>query len=119
MELTKKQALIITKELWTWLSEHPGEYKSEWPGWLTYGRMLEECACCEYARDSSCANKCPLFGYAWNFSCWTEGEVYSNWCHAREVYTRDRIREERAALIIVDACERALEDLEKEEVNEE
>ena len=50
MRLTKKLALKITLELWTWLAE-TGEWKWAWPGWKKYDPEMafaSNCPLCEY-----------------------------------------------------------------------
>ena len=65
--LTRKKAIQICKELWTWLAE-TGKNKSEWPEWEKYGTMHIDCPFCKYARESVTGdcNACPYnqkFGY--------------------------------------------------------
>ena len=58
--LTKKLALEITEELWTWLAEEDGRKKEDWPGWEKYGEMRLDCPLCEYALPrGECLENCP------------------------------------------------------------
>ena len=62
------------RELWDWLSKHPGKLKSEWPGWdRNYGPYPDngnECFACDACSDCS---GCPLV--------WPHGH-----CYERVVY---------------------------------
>ncbi len=71
--LTKKKAIKIGKELWTWLAETGEKFKSRWPGWEEYGKMQDDCAFCEYAH--SC-DDCPL-----GQDCYDT--YFANWCDAQ------------------------------------
>ena len=55
MKITKKRAIKLHRELWSWLSEHPKAEKSEWPGWKKNGGTELEiehyCFCCEYVKQ--------------------------------------------------------------------
>jgi hypothetical protein len=67
-KLTKRKALQICYELFTWLAENPGKHKKEWPGWIKYGYMQNNCPCCEYQirnyikHQCSCI-RCPLLKF--------------------------------------------------------
>jgi hypothetical protein len=80
-ELTKKKALEICRDLWTWLAEHPYKQKSEWPGWNKYGEMRNSCPCCEYAFQNiggACTSKCLI---RWPGGSCTEPESpFAEWC---------------------------------------
>lgn len=65
MRLTKKKAIEISIELWTWLAE-TGEEKDEWPGWEECGHMSCYCAFCEYCnrhpeKDTDSCSTCPYY----------------------------------------------------------
>lgn len=47
--MTKRMALQTTAELWSWLAQHPGKVKAEWPGWTEENFSLARCPCCECA----------------------------------------------------------------------
>ncbi|KKM86363.1 hypothetical protein LCGC14_1279870 [marine sediment metagenome] len=47
MKLTKKKALEIAIELWTWIVDNPGKKKEDWPKWEEYGDMRDCCSLCE------------------------------------------------------------------------
>ena len=65
MRLTKKKAIEIAIELWTWLAETGSISKLLWPGWEKYGEMGLACPLCEYdARKAAkselgACNYCP------------------------------------------------------------
>ncbi|GAH13108.1 unnamed protein product, partial [marine sediment metagenome] len=64
MRLTKKKAIEIAIELWTWLAETGAKYKGDWVGWEEkYGEMEADCPFCEYSDrwgDDECES-CPYF----------------------------------------------------------
>lgn len=57
MKLTKKKAIKITIELWTWLATTGSGDKSSWPGWGKYDRMFCSCPLCEYGDQRRQARK--------------------------------------------------------------
>ena len=61
MKITKKIALKICVELWTWIAVTGSRNKHDWPGWAKYGNMPNDCPCCEYV-DSHFyrCDECPL-----------------------------------------------------------
>ena len=121
MKLTKRKALEICKELWTWLAETGTGQKRDWPGWKKYGEMACDCPCCEYAltlrREHQNCNVCPLLNYAWGDKrykpclIWSpqDDTFYGLWEHA-SIFERAYY-----AAWMVDACDRALADLANKE----
>ena len=109
MKLTKRKALEITRELWTWLAETGGPWKGDWPGWAVYGKMEHDCPCCEYdwrAKGVLCS-RCPLYprgdpNYA--YMCSLPGEPYKRW--SEEVSIKGR---QDQAQQMVDLCNARLE----------
>ena len=78
MRLTKKKAIEISIELWSWLAE-TGGLKEDWPGWEEYGEMNASCALCECA--GGVCSKCP---YRTRFShCCENGTPFDKWDLAR------------------------------------
>lgn len=63
MRLTKKKAIEIAIELWTWMAETGEALKRNWPGWEKYGQMDADCPFCEYA------DRRPIPGEDFCFSC--------------------------------------------------
>jgi len=47
MRLSRKKAIQLCIELWTWLAK-TGKLKSQWPGWRQYDLILSNCWFCEY-----------------------------------------------------------------------
>ena len=95
--LTKLEALLLTEEMWLWLSENPGKEKIDWPKWKENGGELDSeryaCLCCDYAgwvpysqtQTSRCSG-CPIPDNAWSdlstetgCPCCEEDTPYSNW----------------------------------------
>ena len=85
MRLTKKKAMEICIELWTYLAE-TGNKKEDWPGWEKYGEMNAECPLCEYGdqNPAKAGCNCPLDRPPFN-GCYNPPSEYENWVEA----TRD------------------------------
>lgn len=88
MRLTKKKAIEISIELWTYLAE-TGNDKWEWPGWEEYGEMDNDCALCEYTtRKRDDCDSCSYyekFGY-----CNLEDMPYRMWTWAESMRERKK-----------------------------
>ena len=115
IKLTRRTALELTKELWTWLADHPSATKSMWPRWKELDEMMAACPCCEYDEQQreletpSCDN-CPLAG-RWgldNAQCTATYTPFVRWCRA----SSDLAAKVRAAQDMVRLCDEALADLE-------
>lgn len=55
MRLSRKRAIELTIELWTWMAE-TGRRQNDWPGWKDNGgkyQVEESCFMCEYARQKT------------------------------------------------------------------
>lgn len=109
MRLTKKKAIEITKELWGYLAETGSESKRNWSGWKNYGKMEEDCPCCEYDvrhfADRPCRS-CPLYDYWGDTNRCSGGKSdspYNVWHDAETKAER-----KQAAQKIVDICDKAL-----------
>lgn len=119
MKLSYRKSLQICKALWTWLAANPTKHKEDWPGWKKFERghrsFQASCPCCEYMYqnakqgDETC-NLCPLIGYAWANDCMDEHGPYKQWDFAHRD-PLDSTKAAQAAQIIVDACTKALSDL--------
>ncbi len=81
MRLTKKLALQITEELWTWLAEEDGRKKEDWPEWGKYREMDHDCALCEYTGlESRFKEDCSGCPYREKFChCQNELSPYNDW----------------------------------------
>lgn len=139
--MSKKVALLITRELWQWLAANPeNTFKGIWPKWSKvnriYGGMEASCPCCEFSireniplltRVTRCTH-CPLLGYAWSITpgnyasyCLSHGSPYYNWWvagnHTEFTDTPEKMGTRRAsALQIVEGCNKALKALELEKL---
>jgi hypothetical protein len=94
-KLSKKAALIITRELWKWVEENSATSKAGWPYWSRLERIYGEfetyshCACCKYTSQESkklyVCPLCPLLGYAWCYGdpymvpCQSSQSPYRTW----------------------------------------
>jgi hypothetical protein len=110
MRLTKRKALEITVELWTWLAETGSDQKSDWPGWHEYGEMEADCALCEYdAQRANDCQHCPLLG-KWRYAkyCYWDGSPFEDWDIEDDATLRKLYAQE-----IVDLCKKELEALRK------
>ncbi len=99
MKLTRKKAIELCIELWTWLAK-TGKEKEDWPEWVKYQTYnipsddgtLYECWFCEYgyqragtSSESKC-NRCPYFikfGHCYR-------NVYNEWHDAKTLRTRKK-----------------------------
>lgn len=110
MELTERQAVELSIELWEWLAE-TGREKEAWPAWKKNGgefsspRLL--CFLCEYARynpfiiSPSC-ELCPYF-IKYKASCYEDNRPYSEWDgikdeDIRKKYAKQFLKELKALL---------------------
>ena len=57
--MTKTKAKHVSLKLWTWLSEHPGEDKSAYPGFEEIKKYPSYCALCALFLNYGCRG-CPL-----------------------------------------------------------
>jgi hypothetical protein len=116
--MTKREALKICIELWTWLAENPEEDKKNWPGWITHGKMELTCPCCEYVGaldrfSNKCEVKCPV---SWGFK---ESGSYYPCCHSKSPFTRWKYSKQnktrtKYALQVVQLAEYALAKLKED-----
>ena len=91
MRLTRKKAIELCDELWTWLAK-TGKDKEDWPGWEKYGKMAFECPFCEYGshqaeiRDSymSLSDACPYCPFEGKGFCRCNSLYFSEWKMAKE-----------------------------------
>ena len=75
MKLTKKKAIEISIELWTWMADTGRKCKRSWTGWEKYGRMQDDCALCEYTKEPlDACNDCPTDCYESAFYDWRKAE---------------------------------------------
>jgi len=66
MSLTKRRALELTRDLWTWMRDTGAtsfEAKADWPGWKDVVDLNVSfychCPCCAYTKFS--CRECPLY----------------------------------------------------------
>lgn len=51
-ELTREDYIKLHRELWDWLSKHPGKSKRDWLGWKEYGLYADnDCFACEACKE--------------------------------------------------------------------
>ena len=116
-EMTAKQALERTVELWDWVARE-GKTKWDWPGWSNYPDTTA-CGCflCNYAelhdKDGECST-CPLFG-KWDGkeSCTDSGTPYSIW---HKYKNKKHPNARKAAARIAELCRQELSRMEQEVV---
>jgi len=102
MRLSKRKALEICIELWSWLGSTGSAYKEEWPGWKINGGKYPEmklyCSLCEYDSYRHYHNKtyksgcyyCPLkkeLNYCGRNSLFYKWNIFSGdkSIHARQI----------------------------------
>ena len=82
MRLTKKKAIDLSIELWTWLAETGSPRKEDWPGWKRLGAesTLAHCFLCEYSsrREYSICKFCP-FHQRFGHCTLSSPSAYSKW----------------------------------------
>jgi len=87
MKLTRKKAIELSIELWTWLAE-TGKEKHEWPKWRDNGGehddVVFDCFLCKYAGrkqgdDCETCHPCPYFKHYGVACCDAEDSPYNNW----------------------------------------
>ena len=92
MKLTKKKAMKICIQLWTWLAE-TGGYKENWPKWEEYGEMEAHCPLCEYNERNTGANdedcNCPLAQPPFDGCCHSPSKFLA-WCDASSEENRQK-----------------------------
>jgi len=98
MKLTRKKAIELCIELWTWLAK-TGKSKYDWPGWETYGYFIEnDCWFCEYGSrqekrylsNKTCCEYCPLFATFGENGCYNPECAYKKWDFAQTPRTRKK-----------------------------
>jgi hypothetical protein len=109
MELTKRKALEICRDLWLWLADNPDQEKGEWPDWEEHGDMDNFCPCCEYflltnSDNDACDEEC-LLKDLWPYGCVDCDSAFQKWRYSE---VEDR---KEPALEIAQACEKELEKL--------
>lgn len=105
MTLTKAKALLICYSLWSWLAKTGHDTKEDWPGWKKWGKMKENCPCCEYViRYHNTCSKCPLIDL-WPRNCQqfsTNDTSWEKWMYASSKETRKKY-----AAVIRNAAQKA------------
>ena len=99
MKLTRKKAIELCIELWTWLAK-TGKRKYEWPGWeKDENDTTNNCFFCEYQyqrsdeSDYEECHYCPLYR---KFGHCEKKTYYSNWRFA----SSNKEREKYAKLLL-------------------
>ena len=116
--LTKKKTLTVNAELWKWLAETGKDLggKLNWEGWKKYGRMNNDCPCCQYESDNGgtaklvktgtdCETRC-LLKSIWKNGCQSKPSPYYNWENACTIKARKKYARQ-----IYRACMRELRKL--------
>ena len=119
--MTKREALEITKRMWSWLARHPDKEKRAWPGLKKLPEMSCDCACCEYADthvkpgEIPC-HKCPLYG-RWGScnesTCTDDDSPFGMWCRCPELAPYEVVIAEKAkhARAVARLCNKELKRL--------
>ena len=100
MRLTRKRAILLSIELWTWLAETGGE-KEDWPGWETNGgqhpECYSDCFLCEYSNRQlgGYSPVCPACPYCAVYGkCYRDDAPYDKWDLAETVEERKQYAQE-------------------------
>ncbi len=95
MRLTKKKAIELCIEFWTWCTK-TGKRKEEWPDWEKYGEIADYCWFCEYSfqrrnvsksEDKPICAFCPYYK-AIGKKCYQS--YFAKWDNARFPRTRKK-----------------------------
>jgi len=121
-EVTKREALELCVELWTWLADNPDKDKYDKAEELLGYESQTGCPACEYAKqntssaDSSICQNCPIDSWRKGPTC-TSSE-YVQWLIARgkwldkgEQYHKDKVSD--SARKIAELAASSLKRLEK------
>lgn len=105
---TKKKALRVCVKLWDWMAKTGSYNKSEWPGWAKYGKMQNNCPCCQIAYTHKNCRGCPM-KKLWpggDCSCENPSSPYQKWKVAG--YCKSVQMMKTYAKIIADAARKEL-----------
>jgi len=71
--MDKREAILVSTRIWSWLADNPEPHKSDWPGWKHNGGDVVECInlcpLCQYVCDKyetdleyamACVFHCPV-----------------------------------------------------------
>ena len=90
MKLSRKKAIKLCIELWTWLAK-TGKHKEDWLGWRKYGYICCDCWFCEYDEQRSPTDKCQkcIFPGKGGIRC-EDIKSYAKWEEAKTPRTRKK-----------------------------
>lgn len=94
MKLTRKKAIELCIELWTWCME-TGKQKEDWPKWDEYGNAMSYCWFCEYdnqmrtqcKRNRLTCGYCPFVTSGLGVC---RNTYFENWANAKTPRTRKK-----------------------------
>lgn len=116
MELTERQAVEKSIELWTWLAE-TGKNKNDWPKWECMGGqypdVMSHCFLCEYndRNGGDYPENCFFCPYYAEYGSCKEGKSpFSKWCVVETTAARRKY-----ARRFLNQLEALLEDMEETE----
>lgn len=104
MTLTKREALVICRELWEWLRDNPGKSKGDWPGWEEYGVMFLHCPVCEYTKQQELGCTQCILPWPASSGCYALDSPYLAWGDGKD-----------SGQGMVDLCNQTLRKLDREE----
>ena len=88
MRLTRKKAIELCIEMWTWLAE-TGKHKHQWPGWKKYGDINLNCWFCGYhfqqlnrKGENGTVGKCKHCPLWQKYRCLCGKTMYGEWTSA-------------------------------------
>ena len=96
MRLSKKKAIELCIELWTWCAL-TGKPKEDWPRWKEFGYVINHCWFCKWDnrqrkrynfREKSC-HYCPIYK-EFGFLCLHKNCFYERWENAKTPRTRKK-----------------------------
>ena len=106
----KKEALLLSYDLWLWLAKNPDKNKGDWPEWKQYkdADKCNYCFACEYntyhPTNWYCGDNCiiPILSLV---CCEDEKSIYTIW---RDNKQNEVIRSAAAYMIAI-SCKNAAE----------
>jgi len=106
----KIKALADCRDMWKWLADNPKEEKDNYFSVHNLEDVAGDCYLCEFTNtrglaSHKCSEACPIF-FVWPNGCSSHPSPYYDW----SVATTDD-KKSMSACRIVEACEKALEEI--------
>lgn len=93
MKLTRKQAIKLHREMWSWLAETGAKCKSNWPRFKDLYETAGYCFCCEFEeihKGHYCGATCILVWPPDDRGCSEQNDPFTKWYSAKTKKTRQK-----------------------------